>query len=135
MTTAETATIILPLPPRVLSPNCPAGTRGGRFARAAAAKKYKRLASEATRELRIESGPWAKAIAGDSAIAGMAAKRKVRTRGRRYQLPRAAGMAVECSWDRRCPPPADTASETLRVPAGKSAACVVGPQFNIAALE
>jgi hypothetical protein len=61
MTTAETATIILPLPPRVLSPNCPAGTRGGRFARAAAAKKYKRLASEATRELRIESGPWAKA--------------------------------------------------------------------------
>ena len=59
--TAETVTIILPLPPRVLSPNCPAGTRGGRFARAAAAKSYKRMAREATLEQRIESGPWEKA--------------------------------------------------------------------------
>ena len=44
----ESIMIVLPLPPRILSPNCPAGTRGGRFARAAAAKKYKRAAFFAT---------------------------------------------------------------------------------------
>ena len=46
----ESVVIILPLPLRILSPNCPAGTRGGRFARAAAAKRYKRLALLATEE-------------------------------------------------------------------------------------
>jgi hypothetical protein len=46
----EQVVIILPLPPRVLSPNCPAGTRGGRFARAAAAKRYKEAAENATVE-------------------------------------------------------------------------------------
>lgn len=45
--TAETLDIILPLPPRVLSPNCPGGTRGGRFARATAAKAYKEKARAA----------------------------------------------------------------------------------------
>ena len=44
----ESVVIVLPLPARILSPNCPAGTRGGRFARAAAAKKYKRAAFFAT---------------------------------------------------------------------------------------
>lgn len=53
----ETARIILPLPPAILSPNKPPGSRGGRFARAAASKKYKRLAMEATIELGIEH-PW-----------------------------------------------------------------------------
>ena len=53
----ETARIILPLPPAILSPNSPPGSRGGRFARAAASKKYKRLAMEATLELGIEH-PW-----------------------------------------------------------------------------
>lgn len=50
--TAETEqiVIVLPLPPRVLSPNCPAGTRGGRFARAFAAKRYKELARAAADE-------------------------------------------------------------------------------------
>ena len=57
----ESVTIILPLPPSVLSPNRPAGTRGGRFARAAAAKRYKRLARIATEEAQITSGPWEKA--------------------------------------------------------------------------
>lgn len=57
----ETATIILPLPPRVLSPNCPAGSHGGRFARAAASKRYKRLACEATEALGIATGPWEQA--------------------------------------------------------------------------
>ena len=46
----ESVVIVLPLPARILSPNCPAGTRGGRFARAAAAKRYKRLALIATDE-------------------------------------------------------------------------------------
>lgn len=46
----ESVVIVLPLPSRILSPNCPAGTRGGRFARAAAAKRYKRLALLATEE-------------------------------------------------------------------------------------
>ena len=53
----ETARIILPLPPAILSPNNPPGSRGGRFARAAASKKYKRLAMEATIELGLEH-PW-----------------------------------------------------------------------------
>ena len=51
---SETVTVILPLPPRVLSPNCPAGTSGGRFARAAASKKYRRLAKEATLACQVE---------------------------------------------------------------------------------
>ena len=44
MATHEQIVIVLPLPPTVLSPNRPSGTRGGRFARAAAAKRYKQLA-------------------------------------------------------------------------------------------
>jgi hypothetical protein len=58
---SETATIILPLPPSVLSPNRPCGSRGGRFARAAASKRQRRLACEAVTALRIESGPWERA--------------------------------------------------------------------------
>lgn len=57
----ETATIVLPLPPAVLSPNRPGGSRGGRFARAAAAKKYKRLAHEAAEQAQISTGPWERA--------------------------------------------------------------------------
>lgn len=55
---SESVAIILPLPPAVLSPNRPCGSRGGRFARAAAAKKQRRLAREAIEAQRIESGPW-----------------------------------------------------------------------------
>lgn len=40
-------TIILPLPPRVLHPNYVVGSIGGRCAKAAAAKKQRRLACEA----------------------------------------------------------------------------------------
>lgn len=57
----ESVTIILPLPPAVLSPNRPAGTRGGRFARAAAAKRYRKLAKCATRDTQITTGPWERA--------------------------------------------------------------------------
>jgi hypothetical protein len=58
-TVNETATIILPLPPRVLSPNCPPGTRGGRFARVSASKRYRQLAVDATVALGLGS-PWQK---------------------------------------------------------------------------
>jgi len=57
----ESCTIVLPLPPAVLSPNNPPGSRGGRFARAAASKKYKRTAREATEAVGIQTGPWGKA--------------------------------------------------------------------------
>lgn len=59
--TPETVTIILPLPPAVLSPNNPPGSRGGRFAIYSASKKQRKLAKEATLEQRIESAPWQKA--------------------------------------------------------------------------
>jgi crossover junction endodeoxyribonuclease RusA len=59
--TGETVTIILPLPPAILSPNNPGGSRGGRFARAAASKRYRRLAKEAVLSSQIETGPWLRA--------------------------------------------------------------------------
>lgn len=55
----ETAVIILPLPPSILSPNNPPGTRGGRFARASASKRYRQLAVHATVGLCMGS-PWDK---------------------------------------------------------------------------
>lgn len=42
--------IVLPLPARVLSPNCPCASARGRFMRAAAAKRQKQLAESATVE-------------------------------------------------------------------------------------
>lgn len=60
MHATETALIVLPLPPRVLSPNCPPGTRGGRFARYRASAKYKSLAKSAAESLQI-SDTWQKA--------------------------------------------------------------------------
>lgn len=59
--TGETVFIVLPLPPAILSPNNKHGSRGGRFARAAASKKYRRTASELTTALGIETGPWKRA--------------------------------------------------------------------------
>jgi len=56
----ETITIVLPLPNRVLSPNFTIGGIGGRIMKAAATKKYRRLAREAVEEERIESLPWDK---------------------------------------------------------------------------
>lgn len=44
---SEQIVIILPLPPRILSPNCPVASFRGRMMRAAAAKRQKRLAKEA----------------------------------------------------------------------------------------
>ncbi len=56
----ESVMIILPLPARVLSPNCTIGSIGGRFMKASAIKKYRRLSKEAVQEEGIESGPWRK---------------------------------------------------------------------------
>ena len=59
-TLKETVTIVLPLPKRVLSPNFPSFTPGGRFAKVAATKKYRRLAKEAIEDEQIETAPWEK---------------------------------------------------------------------------
>ena len=61
--TSETITLILPLPNRVLSPNCPAGTRRGRMMKAAATKKYRAVAKDIAEQVQLETGPWAKAQA------------------------------------------------------------------------
>jgi len=53
----ESATIILRLPNRALSPNA----RVHHFARAAATKKYRKEAREATAAQGIDSGPWERA--------------------------------------------------------------------------
>ncbi len=58
----ESVLLILELPNRVLSPNVQHGSIGGRFKKAAATKRYRRLAKEATEEEQIESSPWGKAI-------------------------------------------------------------------------
>ena len=58
--TPEQVTIILPLPPKVLQPNCTVGTIGGRFMKAAATKRYRRLAKEAVEAECIETTPWGK---------------------------------------------------------------------------
>lgn len=48
--TNEQVVIVLPLPPRVLSPNCPIGSFRGRMMRAAAAKKQKEAARKSAEE-------------------------------------------------------------------------------------
>ena len=54
----ESLTIILPLPSGLLSPNCTVGSIGGRFAKAGAIKKYRRLAREAVEAGGTETAPW-----------------------------------------------------------------------------
>lgn len=60
MTLKESVTIILSLPAKVLQPNCTVGTIGGRFVKAAAIKRYRRLAKEAIEAECIETKPWKK---------------------------------------------------------------------------
>ncbi len=57
--TCESIKITLPLPAKVLQPNCTIATFGGRFAKAAAIKRYRKLACEAVLKERVESAPWA----------------------------------------------------------------------------
>ncbi len=54
----ESVTIVLPLPAKVLNPNSTVATVGGRFMKASATKKYRRLAREAAEEETIDSRPW-----------------------------------------------------------------------------
>lgn len=54
----ETVTIVLPLPNRRLSPNCSVGSRGGRFAKAAATKRYRAMARDAAKQAGVETAPW-----------------------------------------------------------------------------
>lgn len=56
----ESIIIALPLPPKVLSPNCAVATPGGRFAKAAATKRYRQLAREAIEAEDISTKPWNK---------------------------------------------------------------------------
>lgn len=58
--TPESVILILPLPARVLSPNVAQATLRGRFTKAAATKRYRKLAREAVQEERVESAPWGK---------------------------------------------------------------------------
>ena len=58
MDAVESLVIILPLPSGLLSPNHTIGSIGGRFAKAAAIKKYRRLAKEAVENEQIETAPW-----------------------------------------------------------------------------
>jgi Holliday junction resolvase RusA-like endonuclease len=54
----ETIRLILPLPCRRLSPNCPCGSVGARFAKAAAVKKYRALTRSAVEAQQVETAPW-----------------------------------------------------------------------------
>lgn len=56
----EEVFVVLPLPPRVLSPNSSYTTLRGQFAKAAATKKLRRITAEAVREEGVESAPWGK---------------------------------------------------------------------------
>ncbi len=60
--TGESVLVILALPNRILSPNAHIGSLRGRFMKAAATKKYRRLAKEATLGERVDSAPWQKAV-------------------------------------------------------------------------
>ncbi len=54
----ESVTIVLPLPPKVLQPNCTIATPGGRFMKAAAIKRCRKLACVAVEEECVDSAPW-----------------------------------------------------------------------------
>jgi len=58
MDAAESLVIILPLPGGLLSPNNTVGSIGGRFAKARATGKYRRLAKQAVYDEQIETAPW-----------------------------------------------------------------------------
>lgn len=56
--TPESITIVLPLPGPLLSPNHAVSTIRGRFAKAAAVRRYRRRAREAVEAEHIETAPW-----------------------------------------------------------------------------
>ncbi len=54
----ESFKIALPVPVKVLSPNCTVGSIGGRFMKASAVERHRKLAKEAIEDAEIESMPW-----------------------------------------------------------------------------
>jgi Holliday junction resolvase RusA-like endonuclease len=50
--------IVLPLPAKALQPNCTIATYGGRFKKASATKKYRRITCEAVQQEQVEDMPW-----------------------------------------------------------------------------
>ena len=56
----ESITIVLPLPARVLQPNCTVGSIGGRFMKASATKRYRLVTCVEVELNRIETAPWSK---------------------------------------------------------------------------
>ena len=54
----ESFRISLPVPVRVLSPNCVVGSIGGRFMKASAVKRHRNLACEAIEDSEVETAPW-----------------------------------------------------------------------------
>ena len=60
----QSVKIILPLPPKVLSPNWTVGSMGSRFAKAAAIKKQKRITREAIEECMLGDIPWERVDVG-----------------------------------------------------------------------
>lgn len=60
-TQSEQIVVTIPLPPRILSPNCPVGSFRGRMMRAAAAKKQKRLAKASAEDAMRDSPGWLRA--------------------------------------------------------------------------
>lgn len=59
---SESITIVLPLPAKSLAPNSTVGSIGGRFKKASATKKYRRLAKEAVESEQVESMPWERVL-------------------------------------------------------------------------
>jgi len=58
----ELVKVVLPLPARRLSPNCPCGSKGGRIARAVTAKSYRKKAKAEVDSQVIGDLGWEKAI-------------------------------------------------------------------------
>ena len=58
--TTEQFTIVIPIPNKVLSPNCTVGSIGGRFMVASSRKRFRRVTREAIEAEQIESMPWEK---------------------------------------------------------------------------
>lgn len=58
----ESVTIVLPLPAKVLSPNCAVATTGGRFAKASAIKRFRKITKEAVEAECIGTMPWGKIL-------------------------------------------------------------------------
>jgi hypothetical protein len=55
---SEAIVIILPIPAKVLQPNCTIASLGGRMMKASAIKRYRRLAREAVEAENVASAPW-----------------------------------------------------------------------------